>query len=130
MLQQNSTMRYKDSEVLTSNPEDLVIALYDGAIVSVLKAKECMIKGDILGKHLNVNRFRDIIIELNDSLNMEIGGEIASNLRRLYLFLARYILQCSWQNNTEGLDHIYGMINELRNAWSVCREMVRNEAMA
>ncbi|MFN3533864.1 MAG: flagellar export chaperone FliS [Desulfatiglandales bacterium] len=125
MLANQNLKNYRQSDIATSTSEDIVVALYDGAIEFLTKARDCMLTGDILGKHNNINRCRDILLELNDSLNMEIGGEIASSLRRLYLFMARYILQCSWRNDVSGMDKIRGMLLDLRGAWATCRDIVK-----
>jgi flagellar protein FliS len=126
MLANKNLLNYKESDIATSTPEDIVVALYDGAIEFLTKAKECMLNGDVLGKHNYINRCRDILLELNDSLNMEIGGEIATSLRRLYLFMARYILQCGWRNDSIGMEKLREMLLELRSAWATCRDIVKN----
>lgn len=125
MLANKSLRAYRESDIATSTPEDIVVALYDGALEFISRAKDCMLTGDILGKHNNINRCRDILLELNDSLNMEIGGEIASSLRRLYLFMARYILQCGWRNDVAGMEKLKDMLLDLRSAWATCRDIVK-----
>lgn len=127
MLTKNSFRNYKESDIATSTPEDIVVALYDGAIEFLSKAKDCMLVGDVLGKHNYINRCRDILLELNDSLNMEVGGEIASSLRRLYLFMSRYILQCGWRNDASGMDKLKDMLLDLRAAWATCRDIVKRD---
>jgi flagellar protein FliS len=126
MLNEKNLVIYKESDIATSSPEDIVVALYDGAIEFLTRAKDCMLTGDIIGKHNYINRCRDILLELNDSLNMEVGGEIATSLRRLYLFMARYILQCGWRNDTSGMEKLKNMLLELRSAWATCRDIVKN----
>ncbi len=125
MLERGTLLAYKGAEIMTASPEDIVVSLYDGAIIYLSRARESIKKGDIIGKHNNINLCRDIILELNDALNMEVGGELATRLRRLYLFMARYILQCSWQNNLEGLGHLQDMLMELRSAWATARDIVK-----
>ncbi|MFC1887119.1 flagellar export chaperone FliS, partial [Thermodesulfobacteriota bacterium] len=83
----NGYATYNEVNFNTSNPLKLVVMLYDGAINYLNKAIEYMNAGDIKNKNIYANKARDIIEELNNSLNAEQGQELAQNLRRLYFFM-------------------------------------------
>ncbi len=84
---------YKRTQITTVDKGRLIVLLYDGAIKFINQAKACAESGDVEGKCNNINRAMDIIGELNHSLNMNDGGEIAVNLRRLYQFLSDRLLE-------------------------------------
>jgi len=109
--------RYGETELKTSNPMKIILLLYDGAITFLKRSIEYAEKGDIKNKNIYANKARDIIVELNNSLNLEAGGEIARGLRRLYFFMDRHLMQASWNNDLKGLKDVAKLLASLREAW-------------
>jgi flagellar protein FliS len=68
--------------------------------------------------HNNLQRAQEIIRELNDSLNMEQGGEFAANMRRLYNYLERRIWESNLKKNSTGVGEAIRHLNVLRDAWA------------
>ena len=64
-----------------------------------------------------LNKARDIVFELNTSLNMEKGGRIAQNLRSLYNFIWRYLGDANLKNDAAMIDKVIGMLDDLSGAW-------------
>lgn len=108
---------YKRVEVNTANPLKLVLMLYDGAISYLKKALDHADKRDVKHRNIYANKARDIIVELNNSLNMEAGGEISQNLRRLYFFMDNHLMRANWSNDTQGLKEVMQLLENLREAW-------------
>ena len=83
---------YKQVGVKTASQGKLVVMLYEGAISNLEKAmalvddeKKIQPKNiEAYGNYLQ--KVMDIITELQVSLDMAKGGEIASNLLSLYIF--------------------------------------------
>ena len=113
---------YRNVQIETADRLQIVILLYEGAIEFIKKAQDCIKNKDIPAKNLYVSKAQDIILALNDSLNMKAGGEIAQNLRRLYLFMNRYLLECSFQNNEKKLERLIKMLKRLKEAWVAIRK--------
>lgn len=112
---------YQETTVTTQNKGRLVVLLYEGAIRFLRQAQTAIQNGDFTQKAASLARARDIIFELNQSLNLEQGGSLAQNLRGLYNFLWRYIGQAGIQNNTEMLDKSIHILEDLASAWrKVC----------
>ena len=78
---------YRKVATQTASPGSLVLMLYDGAIGFLERALAGFDGTDPAQVNQAVNnnimRAQAIICELNGVLNMEAGGEIAVNLRRL-----------------------------------------------
>ena len=108
---------YKEIGINTSQPLKLVIMLYDGAITFLKKSIEYAENRDIKNKNIYANKARDIIMELNNSLNLEIGGEMASNLKRLYFFMNRHLFQANLKNDMQGMREVILMLSALRDVW-------------
>ena len=110
--------QYTQTQVTTVDKGRLIVLLYEGAIKFLRQAKDCADTGDISGKSNNINRALDIIAELNQSLNMNDGGDIASNLRRLYLFWSEHLIQAKIKKDTKNIDDVIKMLGSLNEAWN------------
>ncbi len=108
---------YQQTGVTTSNPMKLVLMLYDGAINFLKDSIEYVAKRDIKNKNISMTRARDIIEELNNSLNTAVGGEFALHLRRLYFFMNRHLLQANLKNNPQAIREVIQLLSSLREAW-------------
>ncbi|HOK67338.1 MAG TPA: flagellar export chaperone FliS [Anaerohalosphaeraceae bacterium] len=112
---------YQETAVTTQNKGRLIVLLYEGAIRFLHQARTAIQNGNFTQKAASLAKARDIIFELNQSLNLEQGGSLAQNLRGLYNFLWRYIGQAGIQNNTEMLDKSIHILEDLASAWrKVC----------
>jgi flagellar secretion chaperone FliS len=108
---------YRQTDVSTASPMKLVLMLYDGAITFLSRSAEYAEAGDVRNRTLFANKARDIIQELNNSLNTEVGGEMAGQLRRLYHFMNRHLLQATAANRAEGIREVIGLLSTLREGW-------------
>jgi flagellar protein FliS len=109
--------QYRKTQVNTVDRGRLIILLYEGAISFLSKAEICLGKEDIAGASALVNRAQDIIDELNAALNMELGGEIAQNLRRLYMFMSDQLLQAKIKADANPIKEVERMLSSLNEAW-------------
>jgi flagellar secretion chaperone FliS len=108
---------YRQTDIGTATPMKLVLMLYDGAIGFLNRSAEHAELGDVRNRALFANKARDIIEELNNSLNTEAGGELARQLRSLYLFMNRHLLQATMSNQTKGIREVIGLLTTLREGW-------------
>jgi len=108
---------YKSTAVATQSKERLIILLYEGAIkfmklaVKELEARNYEAKGQYL------NKAQNIINELNAVLDMENGGEIATNLRKLYLFMNNRLAQANIERSPEMIREVITLAEELNEGW-------------
>ncbi|MDR2354518.1 MAG: flagellar export chaperone FliS [Deltaproteobacteria bacterium] len=110
---------YKQTQVTTVDKGRLIIILYEGAIKFIREAMRAQELGDIPTKATCINRALDIIAELNQSLNMQEGGEIAVNLRHIYKFWNEHLLRAKVSRDGHGLSDVEGMMVSLAQAWEV-----------
>ena len=110
---------YRQTQVATVDKGRLIIILYEGAIKFIREAIKAQADGDIPAKASSINRALDIINELNQSLNMQEGGEIAVNLRRIYKFWNEHLLRAKVSRDGHGLSDVEGMMVSLAQAWEV-----------
>jgi flagellar protein FliS len=80
---------YRESAVLSAQPEQLIVMLYDGARRFLGQAAVAMGDGQVELAHRKLRRTEDILLHLREVLDMEQGGEIATRLQSIYLFCQR-----------------------------------------
>ena len=118
----NPWKSYRETATLTAPPGQIVLMLYDGAIRSLERSLPGFTNPDPaeanMTIHNNLQRAHDIVRQLNVSLNMQQGGDVAENLRRLYNYLERRILESNVKKNSTGVGEAIRHITVLRDAWA------------
>lgn len=109
---------YQANAIETASPEQLTLMCYDGALKFMRRAHRACTAGDLARMSEAVGRAQAIVNELNVTLNMEEGGEIARNLRDLYLFVNRHLSASSIARDPHGIDQASNIIQGLRDAWA------------
>lgn len=122
--------QYQNNMVKTASPEQLLIMLYDGAIRFVRQAREALVDGESLRKRELISRALAIISEFSNTLDREVGGEIAENLDALYAYMMQELTQANLTDDTGRLEVVEGLLVELRTTWGEAIEVSRNEATA
>ena len=67
--------------------------------------------------HNAIQRAHRIIDELNFSLNMEAGGEVAENLRRFYQYIDTELTKANLKKDPKIIDRIMGHLSEMKSSW-------------
>ena len=108
---------YKETAVTTQNPVKLVVMLYDGAIRFLNLAVLELERGNFVGKGQYISKAQAVLSELNTVLDMEAGGEIASNLRSLYLFMLRHLTQANIERDSQAIRDVITQLETLNDGW-------------
>lgn len=75
---------YREAGVRGASPVRLVICLYEQTIEDLRRAVVALGRNDIEARTRSINHALMVIAQLQNSLNMERGGEVARNLERFY----------------------------------------------
>lgn len=116
-MNKNAAQHYKEQQILNATPAERIVLLYNGAIKFLLHAKAAIEEGNIQERFNNNKRASDIIFYLQDTLDMEKGGEIAENLFRLYGYMLRRLIEVDMKNNVEAIDDVVGKLRQLNASW-------------
>ena len=116
-------MAYKTAEVGTASKLKLVIMMYDGAIRFLNECKKRIDAGDIAGRGLYISKAQRIIGELQESLNVPQGGEIALQLEQLYSFVILNLTKANVKGDKIAIDQALHVLENLRDAW---RQVMQN----
>ena len=109
--------RYQEVDANTATPVHLVVMLYDAAACSLEEARGHMQSNNIAGRSKAINKCNAIISELQSSLNLKGGGEIASSLNRLYDYMKMTLFRAGAEQNLGLLAEVSGLLETLRSAW-------------
>ena len=131
MRQLNPWQSYRQVATQTASPGQLVLMLFDGAIRFLERARLGFAADDPLEFnqtiHNNVVRAQEIISELNFSLNLDQGGELAATLRRLYDYMDGRLQESNQHKKEDGILDVIGRLTTLREAWA---EMLQKNSSA
>ncbi|MGE4580266.1 MAG: flagellar export chaperone FliS [Desulfuromonadales bacterium] len=119
--------QYQSTQVQTASPEQILIMLYDGAIRFSRQATEFMQAGQMTAKAEKISRVIAIVSELANTLDHEIGGEIAEELDALYNFMIRELTQANLHNDAAKLTVVENLLSDLRETWMQAIEINRQE---
>lgn len=110
---------YQQTRVTTASGGQLIILAYEGALKWIAKARHELEKPkpDVEQVHQALVRAQAIVGELQASLRMEEGGEVAANLYRLYDFILERLMQANLKKSDEGLEEVVTILRELLDAW-------------
>ncbi|MCW2925765.1 MAG: Hpt protein [Thermoleophilia bacterium] len=109
---------YRTNAVETASPEQLTLMCYDGTLRFMRRAAKALDEGDFAEASSATGRAQAIINELNVTLDMDAGGEIATNLRGIYLFINRHLSEAISVRRSDNVREAMGLVQELREAWS------------
>ncbi len=109
---------YTNAKVIsTTDPLELVIMLYDGAIESLEKAAIAATSQQMAVKIRYLDKSIAVIDELLNSLNVEVGGEVAENLMNLYQYMMQEIAIANARNDAEKMSQVSSLLRQLREGW-------------
>jgi flagellar protein FliS len=96
--------------------------LYDGTLKFLEKALTGFDHQDPLLFNQTINnnivRAQAIIHEMNASLNMNAGGEVASNFRRLYNYFYRRLTEANRTKQKAPIEETISRLRVLRDSWA------------
>lgn len=107
----------RTSQALVSNKVELIQMLFDGLIESLVTARGHIEHGSIEDKNKSLTRAGRIVIGLQGALDMDKGGELASNLHELYSYVTRRLIHVNARNDLEALQEVQTLMSEIRQAW-------------
>jgi flagellar protein FliS len=116
---------YVTDSIGTAGPAQLVLALYDGALGAIERARRMLLLGaahdghsGIEAVHAQLVKAQRIVTELRVTLDHERGGAIAGNLDALYEFCLRTLVDANLAKDSSKLTPATDVLRSLRDAWA------------
>lgn len=108
---------YRHAEIDTLSPRDLLVKLFECMERSIDEGALAMQNRHYEMSARSCRRIRDILFELQATLNHEAGGEIAGRLDEIYRFLVKEVVEADWRKDVARLRGLKGVITPLREGW-------------
>jgi flagellar secretion chaperone FliS len=108
---------YQTRAIEGASGVDLTVALYDGIIRFMNHAITAVEQGDVSQRRIAVKRAMDIVIHLQATLRLDIGGEPAKALSEFYTAMFALMLQGSQANSSEKFEQVIACVRNVRGAW-------------
>jgi len=115
------------SQVETADPHTLISLIMQHILGNLAAAKGAIDRKDIEVKNKTLNKVIGLIGELQDSLDMEKGGELSSNLYDLYAYMISQVSKSNMKNITEPLTEVSSLITEIKSGWDGIPEDIRRQ---
>ena len=115
-------------DVASADPHKLTLLLLQGALDRVAYAKGAMERKELSSKADFISKATAILIHLRDTLDLEIGGEVAQNLFSLYNYMIERLGDAHINNNLNILDEVSSLLTPIRDAWVQIPEDAKQEA--
>ncbi|MGF6779429.1 flagellar export chaperone FliS [Paraburkholderia sp. GAS334] len=107
-----------ETGVMGASPHRLIVMLYQGARQAIAQARMHLQQGNIQARGEAIGKAIEIIGSgLQQSLNLEAGGEIAERLDGLYTYMARRLLDANIKQSEAMLVEVDGLLATLEEAW-------------
>ncbi len=115
MAQRNPYATYANNKVASATPAELTLMLYEGAIKFCNLAKIDIEKneyGDSIG---HIQRARDIIVELQSTLDFKYP--VARDFDNIYRYIFELMAKVNRDHDMEVLEELLKELRELRDIW-------------
>lgn len=119
--------KYKQTQVISASREKLLLMMYEGAIKFTKKAMNSIEEKNIPERCTNIGRAYDIILELNNTLDHKVGGDIAKNLEQLYMFITDRYAKANATGTVEPLKEALKILETLYEGWVQAVEKIKKE---
>ena len=118
---------YKKTSVQTASKEQILLMLYQAAIKNCKKAIDAIEERDVGKKGEFIGKLQDIILELNNSLDHDIGGDVSKELASLYDYMLHSSTQANIKIDKEPLLGVLGVLNTLYDGWATAVKSLRQK---
>lgn len=109
---------YQQTNVTTAKPDKILLMLYEGCIKFIRVAKLKLQEKKIADKGKNISKALAIVSELINTLDHEIGGQLARDLEALYMFMMDKLIEANLNNRIEDLEVVEKLMSTLYEAWT------------
>lgn len=108
---------YMENNIGVESPTKLVEMMYEGILRFNTQAKSAIKRDDIEKRTYWINRSVAIFMELINSLNFEVAGDVSEYLLGLYEHQIKLLNEANLNNNLDVIDTVNSVVKGLLTAW-------------
>jgi flagellar secretion chaperone FliS len=135
MYSQNRAAQYhavrSHGQVADASPARLVQVMFEHILSNLAIAQGCMERisnnlpyADVVAKGKAMGKAVRLIGQLDASLNMEQGGQIAENLHNLYLYMLGRLTTANMHNDAQIVIEVSNLVRKIKTGWD---QIVKDE---
>jgi len=109
--------RYRETQVATATPGELVLLLYEAAVTALREARRQVEEGAPAEAHKALIKAQRVVGELLDALKPDQGGSLAQDLGDIYRFVLRHLAEANLRKDPEMVAEALELLAPLRDAW-------------
>jgi flagellar protein FliS len=128
MQQRNAAQKYhtvrSHGQVAEASPTRLVQIMFEHILSNLATAQGCMGRirnnipyNDVVVKCKAMGKAVRLIGQLDASLDMDKGGEIAANLHNLYLYMLGRLTTANAENDAEVVAEVAALVRKIKSGW-------------
>ena len=110
--------------VADASPARLVQIMFEHILSNLATAQGSMQRivdnmplNEVIAKGKSLNRAIRLIDQLNATLDMEQGAEIAGNLRNLYLYMLERLTFANLHNDVGAVTEVAQLVQKIKSGW-------------
>ncbi len=111
----NAAKAYGNNKINTASPAELTLMLYEGAVKFCNIAIMALEKKDYETTNLNVQKCRNIIVELTSTLNHKYA--VAEDFQRMYDYIFALLVEANKTKDVEMLNRVLDELRGMRDVW-------------
>lgn len=111
----NAALAYSTRKVETASPAELTLMLYEGAIKFCNIAIPAIEKKDYEKANLNIQKARNIVVELQSTLDHKYP--VAKEFDVIYDYIFHKMVDANVKKDIESLEEALDQLRDMRDAW-------------
>ncbi len=115
-----SIKKYKNvnaESVVDASPHQLISLILRHILTNLAIASGAIGRKEIENKGKAISKTIALVDELQDSLDMEKGGEVSQNLFNLYDYVIRTLIQANLESDVNKLEEVRDLITTIKEGW-------------
>ncbi|MCP4323281.1 MAG: flagellar export chaperone FliS [Psychromonas sp.] len=115
------------AHVEQADPHTLISLVMQHILGNLAGAKGAIERNEIENRNKMLTKVIGLIGELQNSLDMEKGGELSENLYGLYGYMISQVNSANMKNDPEPLSEVTTLIAEIKSGWDGIPQDVRQQ---
>lgn len=128
MYGQNRAAQYRAVRshglVADASPTRLVQVMFEHILSYLATARGCMARvrddrplNEVLAKVTAISKANALLAQLNATLDMERGGQVAQNLRALYEYMMNRLTLANATNDAALIAEVASLVEKIKSGW-------------
>lgn len=123
----NAYQKYKTTSVQSASREKILLMLYESCIKFTKLGIKAAEEKKIAERCHNIGRAFDIVMELNNTLDHNVGGEVSVQLEQLYMFIMEQYTKANISGSPEPLRACLKILENLYAGWVEAIDKIKKE---